>query len=109
MVQLFQNLIGNALKFGRDEVPPVIDVMKVDQANGLAPSVRLVVADNGVGVAPEFRTRIFAPFERLHSADEVPGTGLGLAVCERIVTLHDGTIAFADSPLGGAAVEVTLA
>ncbi|MDH3680131.1 MAG: ATP-binding protein [Acidimicrobiia bacterium] len=109
IVQLFQNLIGNALKFARDGVPPVIDVTTLDRANGDGPALRLVVADNGVGVPPEHRTRIFAPFERLHSADEVPGTGLGLAVCQRIVALHDGTIEFADSPLGGAAVEVTLA
>lgn len=118
LVQLFQNLIGNAVKYAKPDVAPVVTVSKVATAgaNGdTDPSwgsqdrtLSFEVADNGVGVPEQFRLRVFAPFERLQSTDAVPGTGLGLAVCERIVALHNGTIEFVDSPLGGAAVRITL-
>ncbi len=114
--QLFQNLLGNALKFRRPDGPPIVAVSRAERyGSGNDGPVRgghqvgFVVADNGIGVPEEYRARVFSPFERLHSKDEVPGTGLGLAVCERIVTLHHGTIEFVDSPLGGAAVLVRLA
>jgi signal transduction histidine kinase len=109
LVQLFQNLIGNSLKFSRPDTASVVKVSTTAGTNGDGHDFSFVVADNGVGVPEEYRQRVFAPFERLQSVDEVPGSGLGLAVCERIVSVHGGTLEFVDSPLGGAAVRVTLA
>lgn len=108
LVQLFQNLIGNALKYARPAASPVVAVTPEGLPGRNGSDLAFVVADNGVGVPEEFRSRVFAPFERLHGSDAVAGTGLGLAVCERIVALHEGTIEFIDSPLGGAAVRVDL-
>lgn len=85
--QLFQNLIGNAIKY-RGPAPPKITVEAVRQRDHWLFSV----ADNGMGIAPEFHERIFVIFQRLHTRVEYPGTGIGLAVCQKIVELHGGTI-----------------
>ncbi len=86
MVQLFQNLIGNALKF-RGEAPPRV---RIEAAEGEEPVVS--VADNGIGIAAEHREKIFGMFQRLHSRSEYAGTGIGLAVCRKIVDRHGGRI-----------------
>jgi len=87
LCRVFQNLIGNAIKFTGEATPEVSIDAKPD--DGLwCFSVR----DNGIGMAPEQSKRIFEPFQRLHGEDDYPGTGIGLAVCERIISQHGGTI-----------------
>jgi PAS domain S-box-containing protein len=85
-VPLFQNLIGNALKY-RSERPPWIDVSVQEQDGQL----RFSVADNGIGIAEEFHDKIFVVFKRLHGRD-IPGTGIGLAICQRVVERYGGRI-----------------
>ncbi len=87
LVQLFQNLIGNAIKF-RDKKPPQIHLSAKEQNSKWLFSVR----DNGIGISPEYIERIFQVFQRLHSRADYPGTGIGLAVCKRIVEHHGGRI-----------------
>jgi len=85
--QLFQNLIGNAIKY-RGAEAPMITINAVRQRTDWLFSV----ADNGLGIALEFHERIFAIFQRLHTRTEYPGTGIGLAVCHKIVERHGGRI-----------------
>ncbi|MDD5562651.1 MAG: ATP-binding protein [Thermoanaerobaculaceae bacterium] len=86
MVQLFQNLIGNALKFRRER--PAVRIYAVEDSD----RVTFAVADNGIGISAEHLERIFGMFQRLHTAAEYPGTGIGLAICKRIVERHGGRI-----------------
>jgi PAS domain S-box-containing protein len=86
--QLFINLISNSLKYSRSEVKPVIDINSVHE-NG---NVIVTVKDNGIGFDPQYSEKIFGLFERLHSRNEFPGTGIGLSICKKIVELHGGTI-----------------
>jgi PAS domain S-box-containing protein len=85
-IPLFQNLIGNAIKY-RSVEPPLVKV-SVQEADG---QLRFAVADNGIGIAPEYRQKIFGPFKRLHGK-EIPGTGIGLAICQRVVERYGGRI-----------------
>jgi chemotaxis family two-component system sensor kinase Cph1 len=87
LAQLFQNLIGNALKF-RGQKPPRVHVAAARDDHGWCFSVR----DNGIGIPPESHERIFAMFERLHGRSQYPGTGMGLAICKKIVERHGGRI-----------------
>ena len=87
LLQLFQNLLANALKFCRQEAPRV-HVSAEQQQNEWIFSVR----DNGIGIDPQYSDQIFWIFERLHSRHEYPGTGIGLALCKRIVEQHQGRI-----------------
>jgi signal transduction histidine kinase len=89
MRQLFQNLLGNALKFRRSGVTPELRVEAQAVDRHIA---QLTVSDNGIGFDEQYATRIFRAFERLHGARAYPGTGIGLALCRKIVERHHGTI-----------------
>ncbi len=96
MRQILQNLIGNGLKFHQPDVPPVVRVGPVETA---ADRVSFFVEDNGIGFDEKYLDRIFSPFQRLHGRTEYEGTGIGLAVCRRIVERHGGELT-ASSELG---------
>jgi PAS domain S-box-containing protein len=112
MRQLLQNLIGNALKFRRTEVPPAVAVRSevIPATDGVAdrPFYRITVADNGIGFDEKYLDRIFQVFQRLHGRQEYEGTGVGLAICRKIVERHGGTITARSTPGEGATFVVTL-
>lgn len=88
MQQLFQNLISNSIKFRREGVPPRIEIAaKRNDGEWL-----LSISDNGIGIERQYADRIFEIFQRLHSRSEYPGTGIGLAICRKIVERHGGRI-----------------
>jgi len=93
LVQLFQNLIGNALKFRAEEGAPHVHVGSRRDGDRHVVSV----ADNGIGIEPQYLHRIFGLGERLHGVSKYPGNGIGLATCEKIVQRHGGRI-WAESP-----------
>lgn len=99
MRQLLQNLIGNGLKFQRTEEAPVVSISNGQVREGTA---RIVVEDNGIGFEQQYAERIFNVFERLHGRSEYAGTGIGLALCRRIVEHHGGTISAVGTPGQGA-------
>ena len=87
LVQLFQNLVGNALKYRADKIPQ-IDI----SARRSGAMWEFAVSDNGIGIEPQYFDRVFSIFQRLHTREEYPGTGIGLAICKKIVERAGGTI-----------------
>jgi PAS domain S-box-containing protein len=103
LAQLFQNLMGNALKFRGASVPR-IHVAVSDKQN----FVEFQVLDNGIGIEPQYFERIFMVFQRLHDKGEYPGTGIGLAICKKVVERHGGQMRVESKPGEGSAFIFTL-
>ncbi len=103
LTQLFQNLIGNAIKF-RGKEPPRVQV----SAKRRAKEWEFTVQDNGIGIEPQHMERIFVIFQRLHTAAEFPGTGIGLAICKKIAERHGGRLWVTSEPGAGSAFHFTI-
>jgi light-regulated signal transduction histidine kinase (bacteriophytochrome) len=109
--QLFQNLVGNALKFKKPEEAPRVTIRAQMVGGDFLHSqgqCRLTVSDNGIGFEDIYSEKIFKVFERLHGQKEFPGSGIGLSVCKKIVERHGGTITAQGNPGVGAVFTVTL-
>ncbi len=106
ITQLFQNLIANGVKFRRDGVAPVITIAGRPCEDGK--TVRIEVRDNGIGIDEQYRQDIFIMFKRLHSRSKYEGTGIGLAVCKKIVERHGGRIGVEAAPDHGSVFFFTL-
>jgi light-regulated signal transduction histidine kinase (bacteriophytochrome) len=102
--QLFQNLIGNGIKFRRPDEPPRVEVTADRQGS----EWMFRVSDNGIGIDPRHAQRIFSVFKRLHGRDEYPGSGIGLSICKRIVERHHGRISVERSAAGGSSFCFTI-
>ena len=103
LVQLFQNLIGNAIKFRREE-PPKVHIW-ARRRNSV---VTFSVNDNGIGINPQHSQSIFEIFRRLHTREEYPGTGMGLAICKKIVERHGGHISVQSQPGQGSTFDFSV-
>ena len=104
LTQVFQNLISNAIKFHKQDIPPCVHVSAEPGKNEWRFSVR----DNGIGIAPKHTERIFLIFQRLHTREEYPGTGIGLAVCKKIVERHGGRLWVTSEPGEGSTFYFTI-
>jgi signal transduction histidine kinase len=101
---LFANLIGNGLKFRREDVPPVVRV----EAQRDDDTWTITVSDNGIGIEPEYGEKVFVIFQRLHGRDVYPGTGIGLALAKKIVEFHGGRIGLVSRDGPGTTIRFTL-
>ncbi|HZZ95900.1 MAG TPA: ATP-binding protein [Jatrophihabitantaceae bacterium] len=104
LVALFQNLVGNSLKYRDTERPPRINITATRQGSDWM----FTVTDNGIGIERQYAERIFTIFQRLHLRDKYGGTGIGLALCRKIVEFHKGTIWLAESDGPGATFQFTI-
>jgi PAS domain S-box-containing protein len=102
--QVVQNLISNAIKFRRPDVPSKVGISATKQGDYW----KIEIADNGIGIDEAYRDRIFRMFQRLHPADAFPGTGIGLAISERIVNRHGGSIGVEGNSAGGSTFWLTV-
>jgi light-regulated signal transduction histidine kinase (bacteriophytochrome) len=103
LAQVFQNLIGNALKF-RSQAAPRIHVGATERTGDWEIEVR----DNGIGIEPQYFERIFMVFQRLHNKGEYPGTGIGLAIVKKVIERHGGLVRVESRPGAGSAFIFTL-
>jgi light-regulated signal transduction histidine kinase (bacteriophytochrome) len=108
MRQLLQNLIGNALKFGSKARPLVVRVGAEQSNSDAGEAVAFSVSDNGIGFEPKYAERIFGLFQRLHARTDYEGSGVGLAICWKIVDRHNGRIVAEGRPGEGATFHVVL-
>jgi len=109
MAQLFQNLIGNGLKFRKEGQNPEVKIeSEVHALASGTPGWQITVQDNGIGFDEKYRDRIFQIFQRLHGRSEYEGTGIGLAICRKIVDRHGGVITAHSSPGAGAKVIILM-
>jgi signal transduction histidine kinase len=90
--QLFYNLVNNALKFSKPDVPPRILFHSTIINRNHADMAEITISDNGIGIEQQYAEQIFNAFARLHAKDQYEGTGLGLALCKKIVERHRGSI-----------------
>jgi PAS domain S-box-containing protein len=104
LVQLFQNLVGNAIKYRGIEVPKVHISAVMDGEDRWS----FAVTDNGIGIESQYYERIFGLFQRLHTRGEYAGTGIGLAICKKIVERHRGTLSVESQPGRGSTFRFTL-
>lgn len=104
MARLFQNLIGNAIKYRAPERTPKVVVAVLD----LGSAWEFTITDNGIGIPGEYSERVFGIFQRLHARDEYEGTGIGLAICRKVVERHGGRIWFTPATEGGTVFHFTL-
>lgn len=104
MTQVFQNLIGNAVKFVEKEKIPEVWIKSEKSHSTLTISIK----DNGIGIDPKFQDKIFEIFKRLHSRDEYSGTGIGLAICKKIIERHYGKIWIESTPGNGSTFFISL-
>jgi chemotaxis family two-component system sensor kinase Cph1 len=105
LTQLFQNLVGNAIKHHNGEVPRVhVSAAKNEEARWI-----FSVRDNGVGIDSQDLGRILGRFQRLHKREETSGSGMGLAICQRIVERHGGTLSVESQPGRGSTFRFALA
>ncbi|GEM_PF-4030123 len=104
LLRLFQNLVGNALKYRNQDIAPKITIT----AQPCQDKIHFTISDNGIGIAPEFHERIFMVFQRLHKNEDYSGTGIGLAICKRIVERHGGQIWLESTPTVGSCFHFTL-
>jgi signal transduction histidine kinase len=102
--QVFQNLVANGLKFHRVGVPPHVHISARRAGNLWTFAVR----DNGIGIEAQYIARIFVLFQRLHTRADYPGTGIGLAICKKIVERHGGRIRVESEPEHGTTFRFTL-
>lgn len=118
MHQLFYNLLNNALKFSKDNLPPVVEIRaslagrkEIDQFKTLLPDVsyhKITVSDNGIGFDEKYASQIFNIFQRLHNKSTYSGTGIGLALCKKVVTNHYGHIYAESKPGVGATFSILI-
>jgi light-regulated signal transduction histidine kinase (bacteriophytochrome) len=96
LTQLFQNLISNAIKYNTSEIPKVCITCERKGTKDV-----VLIADNGIGIPERYHKKVFELFQRLHSKDKYSGSGIGLAVCKKIMQQMDGDIYVSDNPSGG--------
>ncbi len=108
MAQLFQNLMSNALKFHREGVAPEVIVQGRTVRTNTGDQCEIMIQDNGIGFSPEYSEEIFMPFRRLHGRSEYKGTGIGLALCRKIVERHRGELSAESEPGKGSRFIITL-
>jgi light-regulated signal transduction histidine kinase (bacteriophytochrome) len=104
--QLFLNLVGNAIKFRAPDSAPSVTISA--HRDHTMPAWRFSIADTGIGLDPRHGPRVFQLFQRLHTREEYEGTGIGLALCRKIVERHGGTIDYAPNEAGGTTFTFTL-
>jgi hypothetical protein len=104
MTQLFGNLLSNALKYTRAGIPPVISISCIAEDH----SFHIEVKDNGIGFSQQYAEQIFNIFKRLHRKEQYSGTGIGLAMCKKIIENHGGRISAASAPGEGASFHIFL-
>jgi light-regulated signal transduction histidine kinase (bacteriophytochrome) len=105
ITQLLLNLIGNAIKYRSPERPTRVTISGQRLPDG---TCEFKVCDSGIGIEPAYREQVFVIFKRLHTHEAIPGGGIGLALCKRIVERHSGRIHIEDNPEGGACFVFTI-